>query len=336
VLEWALPLGTLAVLLLVCVVLRKTLLERWRRHAQKTLTRWDDVLVDVIASVRVTLIAPSLIYAATRVLSLPGWFDRGLHLLSVACLGVQALVTLRVLVDAGLAELVRRSQRPGDFNAGLSSSVSVIRVLLIGLAAALVVLAALDNMGVSVTPMITGLGIGGVAVALAVQSILSDLFGSFTIILDKPFVVGDYIVVGKQEGTVEQIGIKTTRVRAVSGEQLVFSNTDLLTSRVQNFKRMHQRRVLFLFSVAGATPVEKLRLVPGTVEGLFRDPNKARFDRCHLVWLSDAALAFECVYTMLTPDTKEYMDFHQALNIGLIEGLRRDQIALGPRPPQPV
>lgn len=333
VLEWALPAAALVAIVAAYLFLRHRLLGRLRGHAAKTSARWDDLLVDLLASLRTWLLLPPLIYAAAHVLVPPLWLDKALHILAVTCLAVQTLLTLKVVIDAGINELVRRSNRGGDgYNAGLSSSVTVIRVMLLGVAAALVALAALDNMNVSVTPMLTGLGIGGVAVALAVQSILSDLFGSLTIILDKPFVVGDYIVVGRQEGTVEQIGIKTTRVRALSGEQLVFSNSDLLSSRVQNFKRMQQRRVAYTFSVAASTPTEKIRRVPEIVQRQFENQGTARLERCTMTIVSDTYLGFEIVYTMLKPDSGEYMEFQQEMVIGMIDGLRREDIALGARP----
>lgn len=325
--RWGAPAAVLVVLVAVLLLTRYGVLTRLRKRAQRTSARWDDVLVDVLASVRPTLLLPILLYAFTRDFSTPAWLDRGLHVLAVVCIGMQAFVSSRVLIEAGLQELDRRSRRGSpDSRAGLANSLTVLRTLLFGVAAILIVLAALDNMGVSITPLVTGLGIGGVAVALAVQSILGDLFGSLSIILDKPFVVGDFIVAGEQEGTVERIGIKTTRVRALSGEQLVFSNRDLLDSRIQNFKRMQERRVVFTFAVPYATSEGDLDSIVPIVQRAIAGHDQARFDRCHLKSLGEYALVFECVYFVNTPEYNAYMDIHQAINRALLREFRRRRV----------
>ncbi len=331
-LAWELPAGMLVALVVALLVLRYGLLGWLRKRAERTITRWDNVLVDVLAGVRPLLIVPALIYAATRGLFLPPWLDRALHILSVTCLAIQALLILRVLINVGLDELDRRARRgSADAREGLSSSLAVLRVMAFGIATALIVLAALDNAGVSITSLIAGLGIGGVAVALAVQNILGDLFGSLSIILDKPFVVGDFIVAGNQMGTVERIGIKTTRVRALGGEQLVFSNRDLLDSRIQNFKRMQERRVLFTFWVAYRNADAGLNEVTSIVKRAITDQQRTRFDRCHLKELGDYALVFECVYFVLTPEYNDYMDIHQAIIRQMMEQFRKHGIRLAVR-----
>src|SRR5439155_25724457 len=144
----------------------------------------------------------------------------------------------------------------------------------------LVVILALENLNINVTPLITGLGIGGIAVALAAQNVLGDLFASLSIVLDKPFVLGDVISVGTDTGTVEKIGLKTTRLRSLSGEQLIFANADLLKSRIRNLKRMYQRRVVFSLSVAYGTPREKLAAIPQMVREIVEALQSTRFDRC--------------------------------------------------------
>ncbi len=153
-------------------------------------------------------------------------------------------------------------------------------------------LLALDNLGVDVTALVAGLGVGGIAVALAVQSILGDLFASLSIVLDKPFVIGDFIIVGDLLGTVENVGIKTTRVRSLSGEQLIFSNADLLNSRIRNYGRMYERRVVFTVGVTYDTPRHKLE---------------------------DFSLDFETVYYVQDPAYNLYMDIQQAINLELYQ-----------------
>jgi small-conductance mechanosensitive channel len=171
---------------------------------------------------------------------------------------------------------------------------------------------------VNVTALITGLGIGGVAIALALQAVLGDLFASLSIVLDKPFVIGDFITVGEFAGTVEHVGLKTTRVRSLSGEQVIFSNSDLLNGRIRNFKRMSERRILFGVGVTYQTPLESLRKIPGMIRAIVEGQSKTRFDRCHFKGFGDSSFDIETVYFVLDPDYAVYMDIQQAINFEII------------------
>jgi small-conductance mechanosensitive channel len=188
------------------------------------------------------------------------------------------------------------------------------------------VLVALDNLGVDVTALITGLGIGGVAIALALQNILGDLFASLSIVLDKPFVVGDFIRAGDDLGTVEQIGLKTTRVRSLSGELLVFSNSDLLQSRIRNYKRMEERRILFRIGVVYQTTPSQLRRIPAMVREIIERQTAARFDRAHFAAFGDSSYDFEFVYYVASPDYNVYMDTQQAINLAIVDAFAADKI----------
>jgi small-conductance mechanosensitive channel len=167
--------------------------------------------------------------------------------------------------------------------------------------------------------MVASLGIGGIAVALALQNVLGDLLASLSIVLDKPFVIGDMVVVGDLSGTVEHVGLKTTRVRSLSGEQLVFSNSDLLSSRIRNFKRMDERRVLFQIGVVYGTPRAKLEAIPGMVKEAVEAQSNARFDRCHFKTFGASSLDFETVYYMRVPDYQAYMDTQHAINMAIYQ-----------------
>lgn len=184
----------------------------------------------------------------------------------------------------------------------------------------------LDQLNFNITALVAGLGVGGVAVALAVQNILGDLFASLSIVLDKPFVVGDFIVVDNLRGTVERVGIKTTRVRSLDGELMVFSNTDLLKSRIRNFKRMSDRRVEFTLGVTYGTPLDKLRRIPQWLREIVKAQPKTRFDRAHFKQYGEWALVFEVVYYVLDSDYSVYMDVQQAINLALFERLEREGV----------
>ena len=181
----------------------------------------------------------------------------------------------------------------------------------------------LQAWGVNVTALITGLGIGGIAIALAVQNILADLFASLSIIFDKPFLVGDYLRIDGFSGTVESIGLKSTQLRSVSGEQLVFSNSDLLKSRIRNYGRMEERRADFTFGIVYETDPTLVEQIPGWVQEIIESEDMTRFARCHFKTLGEWALEFETVYHMIVPDYGVFMDVQQRVNLALMRRLAR-------------
>jgi small-conductance mechanosensitive channel len=187
----------------------------------------------------------------------------------------------------------------------------------------LLILVALENLGVNITALLAGLGVGGVAVALALQNILGDLFASLSIALDKPFVIGDNLTIDNFVGKVEHIGIKTTRLRSEGGEQIILSNADILKSRVRNFGRLSQQRILATIRVAYDTPVEQLKALPGLLEGIVREHAQARFERCHLKNLGESSFQFELSYFVQQPAVNPMLDLQQSVNFRIIDELRR-------------
>ncbi|MEN4012575.1 MAG: mechanosensitive ion channel family protein [Bellilinea sp.] len=191
----------------------------------------------------------------------------------------------------------------------------------------LVVLLALDNVpGIEITTLIASLGIGGIAIGLAVKNILSDLFGSLTITLDKPFTIGDTINVGEFTGTVEYIGLKSTRVRSISGEQLIFSNSDLLTSRIRNFQRMERRRVVFTLRIPYDTPTDKLQAIPDIIQSTIEPVSDVTFDRAHFKEFGVNSLIFEVVYYIETSDFRLFMDRQQQINLEVHKKFSEEEI----------
>jgi small-conductance mechanosensitive channel len=187
-------------------------------------------------------------------------------------------------------------------------------------------LAILANMGVNITAFVASLGVGGVAVALAVQSILSDLFASLAIGLDKPFEIGDFIVFGDVAGSIEHIGLKTTRIRSLSGEQIVCSNTELLKNTIHNYKRMSERRILFGFGVTYDASPEQLREIPQIVKQAVESAGNTRFDRAHFKQFGESSLDFEVVYYVTEPGYNVYMDIQQHINLDLMTALANNAV----------
>jgi small-conductance mechanosensitive channel len=204
-----------------------------------------------------------------------------------------------------------------------NSALGVVRFFALTVIWSGLLLMILANMGVQIGPLLTGLGIGGVAIAFALQKILGDVFCSVAIILDKPFEVGDFIIVDPANmGTVERIGIKTTRVRSLTGEEIIFSNADLLEARVHNFKRMNERRVLFPLGLLYQTPPEVLAQIVPRIRAIIEGIEKTRFDRGHLKAFGPSSYDFEFVYYVLDRDMTLYMDIQQKINFGIIELLK--------------
>jgi small-conductance mechanosensitive channel len=214
----------------------------------------------------------------------------------------------------------------GKKDSSLTSTVSIVSA--IGQFAIWIVvgLLILDNFGIDITALVAGLGIGGIAVALAVQKVLEDLLSSVAIVLDKPFEIGDFIIVGELMGSVEKIGIKTTRVRSIGGEQLIFPNTDLLGSRIRNFKRMYERRVVFSLGVIYQTPLEKLKLIPTIIREAIQHHDSTRFDRAHFSKYGSSSLDFEIVFYILSSDYTMYMDVQQAINLEIFSRFTEEGI----------
>jgi small-conductance mechanosensitive channel len=209
--------------------------------------------------------------------------------------------------------LVRKTQN----DPSSASAIGLVSAMAQALFILIIVLIGLSNLGIDIGALIAGLGIGGIAVALAAQNVLGDLLASLSIILDKPFVIGDYIVAGNEKGTVEHIGIKTTRLRSLSGEQLVFSNKDLLESRLHNYKRMSERRIVQKFGVAFSTSASQLEQIPGWVKQFVEAEDKARFDRCHFAAFGASSLDYEFVFWIEDADFNFYMDRQQRILINI-------------------
>jgi small-conductance mechanosensitive channel len=312
---WLAAALTTALTLLLLRLARRLVMRRFAAAAAQTANRLDDLVTLLVARTQPLVLVVLAVYAGSRPLSMPAGVATILERTAMVAL----LVQIAIWASYAITFVITRAMEPRlkDDAAGATT----IRFLgFLGRLSVWVVifLAVLDNLGYNITTLVTGLGIGGVAVALAVQNILGDLFASLSIMLDKPFVIGDFIVVDGLAGTVEHIGLKTTRVRALSGEQLVFSNADLLGSRIHNYKRMQQRRVVFSFCVTYGTPPDKIAAIPDMVREIIEAREHTRFDRAHFYRFGESALDFEVVYYVLTADYNLYMDIQQAINVDLL------------------
>lgn len=322
-LEWLIAAGPALLVFVALRLLRLLLVRRSRKLAEHFASETGRSMVDVLASTRSWFLLLLSLYLASLTLELAPKTSRAVQAVAIIGFLIQAAIWGTALMNLAITRYVR-SKMETD-----AASVTTIAALgFLGRVAlwAIVALLALENLGVDVTALVAGLGVGGIAVALAAQNVLGDLFSSLSIVLDKPFVLGDSISVGADSGTVEKIGLKTTRVRSVSGELLIFSNTDLLQSRIRNFKRMRERRALFTVGVTYATGYEKLTALPGLLREAVEAQSNVRFDRAHLKECGGSAINYEVVYFVLTPDYLPYMDIQQAINLRLLKKFAEEQI----------
>ncbi len=296
------------------VLLRRFLIWRVKKLAARTKNVVDDVAVALLEQTKLYFLIALALYIAVWTAPLRVGMANYISRIAFVVLLLQVISWGNQLITDWIG---RYKERKLEEDAAAVTSMQAVGFIVRLLLYSVVVLIALDNFGIDVTALIAGLGVGGIAVALAMQNILGDLFASLSIVLDKPFVVGDFLIIGDFLGTVEQIGLKTTRIRSLSGEQIVFSNSDLLESRIRNYKRMFERRILFSFGVTYDTPYEALERIPEMVRRIVEAQDHVRFDRAHFKEYGDFSLQFEVVYYVLLPDYNVYMDIQQAINLDL-------------------
>lgn len=321
--NWLLALAIFIVTLVILRTGREIAANRLKRFAEKTVTTLDDLAADLIHRTRFLVLFIISVYAGSLALELP----QDLHTLLESIALIAVLLQIAIWGNRLVAYIVECYVEL-EIGEEATSAASAAALTFIGrvIMWSVVFLLALDNLGFEITALVTGLGIGGIAIALAVQNILGDLFSSVSILLDKPFVVGDFIIVDEYVGSVEYVGLKTTRVRSLSGEQLIFSNSDLLNSRIRNFKRMYERRILFQFGVTYQTPYEKLESIPKMAREIVESQDPVRFDRAHFKAYGASSLDFEVVYWVQSADFNLYMDIQQNINLTLFRRFEEEGI----------
>lgn len=323
-LESLLIAASVAAAIVIVVWLFRHVARRRMAAAQRSETGLDDLVVDLADRSKLFLLALPALYLGLRFLVVPREMARVLRIGAQLALIAQIALWGSGLIDFWLRRY-RRTRALGDPSA--TTTLNVFRIALVAGVWLLAALVAIENLGFNVTTVVASLGIGGVAVALALQNILGDLFASLSIIIDKPFVVGDTIGIDNSSGTVEAIGMKTTRLRSVTGEELIFSNGDLLKSRIHNYARMTRRRGKLRFAVDAETPADKLERLPPLLRGIIERQPQSTFDRAHLVGITDSGIEFECLYYVESPDYRTYADTQQACWLELIRACAAEEIA---------
>ena len=311
--DWIIALAIFLAILIGLLLIKQIWLKRASFISHKKEGEPDGLLTRLLKQTRWIFLFVLAANLALLTLHLPETTRNTIRVITMMILLVQAGFWGNGVITYIINHRVKKQM---EMDAERATTLNVVGLIARIVLWSVVVLLILDNLpGVQVTTLIASLGITGIAVALAVQNILGYLFSSFTIVMDKPFVIGDFIIVDEYRGTVEHIGLKSTRIRSLTGEQLVFSNSDLLNSRVRNFKRMARRRILFELGVIYQTPPEKLATIPGVIREIIEKHPKATFDRSHFSAYGDFSLNFETVYWVETPDYHTYMDIQQDINL---------------------
>jgi small-conductance mechanosensitive channel len=294
-------------------------LKRW---AERSTTTMDDFIVSTLETIKWEWYVLG-IFAATRYLDLSKGVDTAMLWLVTLVLLNRIIRIVSAFINYFANEVYLKKE---GVNQGSKGAIKNIVVILQVAVAGVLIVVALDNLGFNVSAVIAGLGVSGIIVGLAVQNIVKDLFSSFCIVFDKPFEIGDFIIVGDYMGVVEHVGIKTTRLTSLGGEQLVFSNSDLTDSRIRNYKRMAKRRVVFGVGVEYGTPEEKLKSIPETVKAIINEIKDATFDRAHFSKFGDSSLDFEVVYYVMSSDYNKYMDVQQKINFEIFARFNKEKI----------
>ncbi len=308
----------------ILYTVRALLIRKLFQWSQRSTTHWDDLLAEIVAATHTLMLLALALLVGLNNLELSAGIenivDNGFTLVLLSQVGMWGHRAIR-----GWHQIQIRLSRETE-NGAAAINYGIITFLAELVLWIILVLMVLDNLGFNITTLVASLGIGGIAVALAVQNILGDLFASLSIALDKPFVAGDFVVIDNLMGTVKHVGLKTTRIQSLSGEELIFSNADLLKSRIRNFKRMAERRATFQIGVVFGTSPEKLRRTNQIIREVIESQPDVRFDRCHFKTIGTSSLDFEVVFYVLDPDMTRYMDIQQNINLALIERMHSEGI----------
>lgn len=296
-------------------IVKRIILSRLRAWSEKTTTTIDNFLVAIFERKLVPFLYFIAFYLSFNSLTLTPDFSKGVNILVALVLTYFGVRFLIALMNYSIDSYWVKKDVDEGRQKSLKGVITILKILVWGIGITFL----LDNLGFEISTVVAGLGIGGIAVALAAQTILGDLFSYFVIFFDRPFEIGDFIIIGEYMGSIEHIGIKTTRVRSLGGEQLVFSNTDLTNARIRNYKRMERRRIVFKIGVVYQTSLDQIKEVPVIIKGVIEGVNDTVFDRAHFSSFGDFSLDIEVVYYVLSSDYNRYMDIQQNINFAIKE-----------------
>jgi small-conductance mechanosensitive channel len=323
--------------IMILALFKKVILTRLEKWADRTESNLDNFLIGALEKFALPALNFFIVYLGINYLQLSERADKIIMIVVAVFITFFVLRLISSVALHGLQAYVRR-QDQGDEKVKQLGGIMLLLNIVIWAVGCIFLF---DNLGYDVSAIIAGLGIGGIAIALAAQNILGDLFNYFVIFFDRPFEIGDFIVLDDKKGNVEHIGIKTTRLKSLTGEQLILSNSDLTKSRLHNFKRMQRRRIEFVINVAYGTPLDRVREIPGIIKNIIAANSGITLDRTHFSSYGDFGFRFETVYFVENADYNLYADIQQGINLKILEAFEKLEIQFaqpaGPilAPPKP-
>ncbi len=320
--DYAMAAGGMLLALIILRLIKKQVLVFVKKLTSRTDNHFDDLLVDLTEKFLLPYLYLFINYSILNILQ---WPDKAKGIISVAFMFITIYYLIRALnfvIHHSVVIYMQSKEEPPERIKQVDGMLIVVKILT--WAMGLVMLA--DNLGYDITTIVAGLGVGGIAIALAAQNILGDLFNYLVIFFDKPFEIGDFIVTGDNSGVVEKIGIKTTHVRSLDGQQLIMTNTEMAKSVIQNFKRLKRRRITFSVGVVYYTASQKLRKIPPMIEKIIIDQENATYDRVHLKSFGDFSINYEIVYYVESPDYITYMNTHHEISLNIFEQFEKNGI----------
>jgi len=324
--EYLLAFGVFLLAMIVLRIFKQVLLAKVKKIVNHTITDFDDLIINTVDSIGWPFYLFFSLYFGLKFINVPDILTNAVYYL-LLIIGTYYIITgVQNIIDYGFRKVLERRKQEDESRfdpTTINLFKKISRIILWGVA----VLIFLQNLGYDITALMAGLGLGGLAIAFAIQNILSDVFSSFTIYFDKPFEVGDFIVVGNDMGTVKKIGIKSTRIQTLEGQELVISNKELTETRINNYKKMEKRRVVFNFGVLYETPTEKLKRIPEIIKEIINRGGEAELDRVHFNKFGDFSLNFEVVYYLNSAEYSQYMDKQQEINLAIKEEFEREGIS---------
>lgn len=322
--DYLIALGIFIVVFIVLKIFKNVGIKKLKKLADHTRVEFDDLIIKFIQSIAWPFYFILALYIACQFIQLPNILDRVLYYALILIVTWYVIKSVQEVINFGVQRVISKRQKEDEkFEPG---SLNILAKVLKGVVWLIAIIIILQNLGYNISALVAGLGIGGIAIAFALQNVLTDMFASFSIYFDKPFQVGDYIVIGDNRGTVKKIGIKSTRIQSTQGEELIISNKELTESRVSNYKKMDKRRITFKFGIEYNTSIDKVKKIPEIIKNVLKRFELVEIDRVHFKELGDFSLNFEAIFFVKTTDYAKYLDTQQEINLALMEEFEKQEI----------
>lgn len=323
--EW-----TVAVLIFIGVaialkVFQVAIVAKLKSLAKKTKTDIDDIAINAIHAIHWPFYVLISLFIALKFVDVSDIISQWAYYIILIAVIYYAIRVVQKFIDYGAKKIMQKREAENRADTGMVKILSGIAKFTLWVVAFLLIL---SNLGYNINSLIAGLGIGGLAVALALQNVLGDLFSAIAIYFDQPFKDGDFIIIGTDKGIVKKIGIKTTRIQTLQGEELIISNNELTSVRVQNFGKMERRRIVFSIGVDYNTPHAKLKNIPDMIREIIERQDKTEVDRIHFKKFGDSSLNYEIVFYINAPEYPVYMDIQQSINLDIVEKFEKEKIEI--------